>query len=70
MVAPCWVWRADMTGMLLASALLIEYAYSSYFGAAKEQRSAVVRRWIPRVLVYAALIGLAVMTLWPSKNIS
>jgi hypothetical protein len=62
--------NTDMTGVLLASALLVEYAYSSYFGVAKEQRGAVIRRWIPGLLVYAALIGLSVATLWPSQQIS
>ena len=62
--------NTDMAGMLLATALLIEYAYSSYFGVAKDERAAVVRRWIPGLLAYAALVGLSVATLWPSKDIS
>jgi hypothetical protein len=62
--------NTDMTGVLLASALLVEYAYSSYFGVEKEQRGAAVRRWIPGLLVYAALLGLAVGTMWPAKQIS
>ena len=62
--------NTDMTGVLLSSALLVEYAYSSYFGVAKEQRGAMIRRWIPGLAVYVALIGLSVATLWPSKAIS
>lgn len=62
--------NTDMTGVLISSALLVEYAYSSYLGVAKEERGAVVRRWIPGLMVYAALIGLSVATLWPSKDLS
>ena len=62
--------NTDMTGVLLSSALLVEYAYSSYFPVAKAERGAVVRRWIPGLLVYVALIGLSIATLWPSKDIS
>lgn len=62
--------NTDMTGVLLSGALLIEYAYSSYFGVAKEQRAAAIRRWVPGLLVYVALIVLSVATLWPSKGIS
>lgn len=62
--------NTDMTGVLLASALLIEYAYSSYFGATAAERPAVIRRWLPGLLVFVALIGLSVASLWPSKQIS
>lgn len=62
--------NTDMTGVLLSSALLVEYAYSSYMDAPAADRRAVVGRWIPGLLVYAALIGLSVATLWPSKDIS
>ena len=62
--------NTDMTGILLASALLAEYAYRSYFGVPQEERGTVVRRWIPGLLVYVALIGLSIATLWPSKDIS
>jgi hypothetical protein len=62
--------NTDMTGVLLSSALLIEYAYSSYFACAGDERAAMIRRWIAGLLVYVALIGLSVATLWPSKDIS
>jgi hypothetical protein len=62
--------NTDMTGVLLSSALLIEYAYSSYFGVDRSRRGAIVKRWIPGLLVYVALIGLSAATLWPSKHIS
>lgn len=62
--------NTDMTGALLSSALLVEYAYSSYFGVLAAQRKAVVKRWIPGLVAYAALIALSVATLWPSKQIS
>jgi|SRR5580698_1745058 hypothetical protein len=62
--------NTDMTGVLLSAALLTEYAYTSYFGARQEERRAVVRRWIPAIAVYVALILFAVATLWPSKGIS
>ncbi len=62
--------NTDMTGVLLSGALLIEYGYSSYFGAEREQRGAVIKRWVPGVLVYVGLIALSVATLWPSKQIS
>src|SRR5215469_12943266 len=39
--------NTDMTGALLSSALLIEYAYSSYFGVPATDRKAVLKRWIP-----------------------
>jgi hypothetical protein len=62
--------NTDMTGVLLSGALLVEYAYSSYFGTPAAERRGVLRRWIPGLLVYVALIGLSIATLWPSKNIS
>jgi hypothetical protein len=34
------------------------------------ERKAAVKRWIPGLLVYVALIALSVATLWPSKQIS
>lgn len=64
------VGNTDMTGVLLSSALLIEYAWHSYFSAPVTERRATLRRLIPGVAVYAALIAFAVATLWPSKNIS
>ncbi|HEV2577564.1 MAG TPA: hypothetical protein VGU25_10170 [Acidobacteriaceae bacterium] len=62
--------NTDMTGVLLSGALLVEYAYSSYFDVAREQRRAVIRRWVPGVLAYVALVGLSIATLWPAKQIS
>lgn len=62
--------NTDSTALLLSGALLLEYAYSSYFGVERKERRAVVRRWIAGVLAYAALVGLSVATLWPSKHIS
>ena len=62
--------NTDMTGVLLSGALLTEYLYSSYFGAPAAERRAVVRRWLPGIAVYGALILFAVATLWPSKGIS
>jgi hypothetical protein len=62
--------NTDLTGVLLSSALLVEYAYSSYFDVPSGDRRGVVKRWVPGLLVYVALIGLSVATLWPSKQIS
>lgn len=62
--------NTDTTGLLLSSALLIEYACSSYFGVEKHERRAVVRRWLAALLAYVALVGVSVETLWPSKHIS
>jgi hypothetical protein len=74
MIANCallgLIGNTDMTGALLSGALLTECAYTSYFGAPAGERRAVLRRWIPAITVYAALIAFAVATLWPSKNIS
>ena len=63
--------NTDLTGVLLSSALLVEYAYSSYFGVpAAERRKATVKRWIPGLAAYVVLIAFSVATLWPSKQIS
>ena len=62
--------NTDMTGVLLSGALLVEYAYNLYFGAPLKERGTALRRLIPGIAAYAALIAFAVATLWPSKNIS
>ena len=63
--------NTDMTGVLLSSALLVEYVYTSYVDAANAaERRAAMRRWLAGALVYVALVGLSVATLWPSKDIS
>ena len=62
--------NTDLTGVLLSSALLVEYAYSSYFGVPAAERKATVKRWIPGLLAYVVLIAFSVATLWPSKQIS
>lgn len=62
--------NTDMTGVLLASALLAEYFYSSYFYEPRGRRREVIRRWVPAFLLYAALVAVSVATLWPSKEIS
>lgn len=62
--------NTDTTGLLLSGALLVEYAYSAWFEVKTEQRATVVRRWVPALLAYVALVGLSVETLWPSKHIS
>ena len=62
--------NADMTGFLLASALLIEYLFQSYVMTPAAERSVWLRRWLAGLFVYVALVGLSVATLWPSKQIS
>jgi hypothetical protein len=62
--------NTDMTGVLLGSALLVEYGFHSYMTTPILERRSLVRRWAAGTLVYAALVGFAVTTLWPSKQIS
>lgn len=66
--------NTDMTGVLLAGALLVEYAYSSWTETPQATRAtewrALARRWAPGLLVFVALVGLSVASLWPAKQIS
>lgn len=62
--------NTDTTGLLLSGALLLEYAYAACFGVERPERPAVLRRWVPALLAYLALVGLSVETLWPSRHIS
>ena len=62
--------NTDMTGVLLASALLVEYVHSSWMATATAARKDLVRRWTVGLAVCAGLIALSVGTLWPSKQIS
>jgi hypothetical protein len=62
--------NTDMTGFLLASALLIEYLFQSYVTTPAAERSVWLRRWLAGLCVYVVLVGISVATLWPSKQIS
>ena len=62
--------NTDMTGVLLASALLVEYWYSSWTVTVAPERGRLVQCWGAGLAVYAGLIALSVGTLWPSKQIS
>lgn len=61
------VGNSDMTGVLLSSALLLEYAVATHESTARREW---LRRWMMGLGAYAALVGAAVATLWPSKQIS
>ncbi|HTV07742.1 MAG TPA: hypothetical protein VMD97_01700 [Candidatus Aquilonibacter sp.] len=62
--------NTDMTGVLLTSALLLEYTYSGWLRLPAAERKATWKRWAAGWAAYIALIALAVGTLWPSKQIS
>lgn len=57
----------DMSGTILSGTLLLEYFYSSYHsGSLKAQN----RRWLLALAVYVAFVAFAVISLWPSREIS
>lgn len=62
--------NTDLTGVLLASALLVEYVFSSCLLVPRRERRAALRRWIPSLALYAALVALSIASLWPAKDIS
>ena len=63
--------NTDMTGILLSGALFVEYGYTTFRRAGRQQGTREwVRQWTGAAAGYLALVALSIATLIPSPEIS
>jgi len=62
--------NTDLTGIMLSAALLLEYAVHLWMNRSESSTRITARATTVAGLVYLAMVGISISTLWPAPDIS